>query len=213
MKVYEVDPKAPKRGHIHEIASILKKGGIIAYPTDTLYGLGGDAFNPEAVHRIRILKGREGAKPLPYIIDKVERLSEWGIVLSQVGMAIAKQFWPGPVSLVVEDSGNLPADVVDSRRTLCVRAPDNQVARAIAGALRGLLVATSANPSGKAPARTAREAIEYFRGEIDAVVDGGTSRSGMPSTIVDVTRQKALIVREGVVSSERLRTVIDKFET
>lgn len=211
MKVFELNPKAPEPKLINEVASLLKKGGVIAYPTDTLYGLGGDAFNPDANHRVRILKGREGAKPFPYIIDKPGRLAEWGVRLSPAAAAVAERFWPGPVSLVVQDSGNLPSDVLDARRTICLRVPDNGIARAIAGALGGLLVATSANPSGRRPARTAKEAMEYFRGEIDAVVDGGPSTCKLPSTIVEVTGRKVVILREGAVPADKLSAVVAEF--
>ena len=202
MKVFEPNLEAPNPGLTHEIAALLKKGGIIAYPTDTLYGLGGDAFNPEASHRIRMLKGREGAKPFPYIIDTAKRLSEWHIRLGPDAEVIAKTFWPGPVSLVVEDSGTLPKEVLHSGRTICVRVPDNKIARAITSALGGLLIATSANPSGHASARTAQEAIRYFRGEIDAVVDGGPMISALPSTVVDVTGDKLVILREGAIPAD-----------
>ncbi|UCD57000.1 MAG: threonylcarbamoyl-AMP synthase [Candidatus Hydrogenedentota bacterium] len=212
MKVFELSPGAPEPRLVNEIASLLKGGGVIAYPTDTLYGLGGDGFNPDANHKIRLLKGREGAKPFPYVIDKPERLAEWGIGLTPAGVAIAEKFWPGPVSLIVEDSGNLPSDVLGVRRTICVRVPDNRIARAVAGALGGLLVATSANPAGRSPARNAREAMEYFRGEIDAVVDGGPSASGLPSTIVDVTGRKIVILREGAVPVDELKTVVAQVE-
>ncbi len=197
---------------INEIASILKRGGIIAYPTDTLYALGGDAFNPETDHKIRILKGREGTKPFPYIIDKAERLREWRIRLSPAAVVLAQEFWPGPVSLVTQDSGNLPGHVLGLRKTVCLRVPNNNISRAIASALGGLLVATSANLAEHSPAESAEEATRYFRGEIDAVVDGGPSASSLPSTIVDVTGQKVVILREGAVPRDRLRAVIAESE-
>ena len=209
MKIFEPDPTTPDPILIQEIAALLKKGGIIAYPTDTLYGLGGDAFNPDVTHRIRILKSREGAKPFPYIIDNAKRLAEWHIRLSPVASAIAKKFWPGPVSLVVEDSGSLPKELLHSGRTICVRVPDGRVARAITNALGGLLIATSANPSGHAPARTAQEAMNYFKGEIDAVVDGGPMKSELPSTVVDVTGDKLLILREGAIPAHQIVAAVD----
>jgi L-threonylcarbamoyladenylate synthase len=208
MKVFEPDPTAPDPGLIREIAALLKKGGIIAYPTDTLYGLGGDAFNPDAIHRIRILKGREGTKPFPYIIDNARRLADWNIRLRPDAAAIAKTFWPGPVSLVVEDAGTLPSEVVHSGRTICVRVPANRIARAITNAVGGLLIATSANPSGHASARTAQEAIEYFKGEIEAVVDGGPMTSELPSTIVDVTGGTVLILREGAIPADQIMAAV-----
>jgi L-threonylcarbamoyladenylate synthase len=212
MKVFVLDPKSPDPKFVNEIASLLKKGGVIAYPTDTLYGLGGDAFNPEAIHRIRILKGRSSAKPFPYVIDKTERLAEWGIRLNAAASAIIDRFWPGPVSLVVKDSGTLPPEALDARRAICLRVPDSRIARALAGALGGMLVATSANPAGAPAARNAREAMDYFRGEIDAVVDGGPAPAGEASTIVDVTGKKIVILREGAIAAERLMAVIAEFQ-
>lgn len=212
MKIFELNPNAPEAKLVHEIASLLKKGGVIAYPTDTLYALGGDAFNPDVQHKIRILKGREAAKPFPYVIDKAERLREWGLQLSPVAATLTAKFWPGPLSLVVEDAGGLPSEVLDVNRTICLRVPDNKIACAIAAALGGLVIATSANPAGRTPARTAQEAMERFRGEIDAVVDGGPSSSPEPSTIVDVSGPKVVILREGAISATKVRDIVEEFE-
>jgi L-threonylcarbamoyladenylate synthase len=212
MKIFQIDPGSPEPKLIHEIGSLLKKGGVIAYPTDTVYGLGGDAFNPETHHRVRILKGREGNKPFPFIMDKTERLAEWGIKLNPVAAAAAEQFWPGPLSLVVEDAGVLPGDVLDARRTICLRVPASKIARAIAGSVGGLLIATSANPAGGRPALNAGEARDFFRGEIDAVVDGGPSPLKLPSTIVDVRGRKMVILREGAIPITDLLNLADKIE-
>jgi L-threonylcarbamoyladenylate synthase len=204
-----MDPADPDPRLVAEVAFMLKKGGVVVYPTDTLYGLGGDGFNSEAVHRIMILKGRDTAKPFPYIIDAPERLRQWRVALNPVARAISEQLWPGPVSLVVRGCDELPRHVLDRNGTVCLRVPENSIARAVAGAVGGLLVATSANPAGHAPARSADEAAAYFRGEIDAVVDGGASVRGEPSTIVDVTGHDAIVLREGAVTSARIRAVID----
>ncbi len=199
MKIFQVNPDSPEPKLISEIGSLLKRGGVIAYPTDTIYGLGGDAFNQEVYHNVRILKGREGNKPFPFIMDKAERLAEWGILLNPLAAAVVEEFWPGPVSIVIEDTGILPAIALDERRTFCVRVPANKISRALAGSVGGLIIATSANAAGGKPAHTAREAAEFFKGEIDAVVDGGASASELPSTIVDATGQKMVILREGAV--------------
>ncbi len=206
MQVFELNPEAPELDLIGEIAELLRAGKIIAYPTDTLYGLGANAFDYDAAHRILILKGREGKKkPFPYIIDERERLEEWEISLSPLAETIVEEFWPGPVSLVVKGSGGkLPAHTIGPEGKVCVRMPRSKIARAIAARAGGLIVATSANPAGLPASRSAREAMEYFRGEIDAVVDGGPSDSGMPSTIVDVSGEKIVILREGAVPSEKI---------
>lgn len=212
MKIYELNPGSPEPKLIHEIGSLLKKGSVIVYPTDTVYGVGGDAFNHEVHHKIRILKGREGNKPFPFIMDKAERLAEWGITLNPLAERAIKRFWPGPLSILVEDTGVLPGDVLDARRTMCVRVPANRIAQALAGAVGGLLIATSANPSGGRPALNAREAGDFFRGEIDAVVNGGPSSLRLPSTIVDVTGRKMVILREGAISADQLSTLADDIE-
>ncbi|RJP23758.1 MAG: threonylcarbamoyl-AMP synthase [Candidatus Abyssobacteria bacterium SURF_5] len=212
MKIFELNPESPEPNLLHEIGSLLKKGGIIAYPTDTFYAVGGDAFNHEVHHRVRIMKGREANKPFPFIMDKAERLAEWGITLSPLAAAAAERFWPGPLSLIIQDSGTLPADVVDARGTLCVRVPANRIARTISGSVGGLVIATSANPAGKKPARTAREATSWFKGEVDAVVDGGPSPSSLPSTIVEVTGRKMIILREGVISVDQLMALTNDID-
>ena len=212
MKVYALDPNGPDPELITEIASQLKQDGTIAYPTDTLYGLGADAFNPVAHQRIGILKGRDGTKPFPYIIDRAGRLKDWGVQLGHAAEQIIGAFWPGPVSLIVQDTGKLPGHVLGPDRTLCVRVPDNRIAQDVAGSVGGLLTATSANPTGQPPASCAADAIDYFRGEIDAVIDGGPSRHRLPSTIVDVTGQKVVILREGATPADKIMAVIEKIQ-
>ena len=208
MLIFEPNPESPEPDIAKEIASLLRKGEIIAYPTDTLYGLGADAFNADAVHRITILKGRDGKKPFPYIIDKAERLEEWGIEVSALAEAIIEKFWPGPVSLIVNGSEKLPRHVLDSAGKICLRTPQSPIARSIAANTNGLIVATSANPAGRSPARTALEAIEYFRGEIGAVVDGGPCEQHLPSTILDVSGGKIAISREGAVPAEDILSAL-----
>jgi len=208
MQIFELNPDNPDPDLVKEIGSLLKNGKIIAYPTDTLYGLGANPFDYDAVHRITILKGRDSAKPFPYIIDRVERLRQWGIHLSPLAEAIAQKFWPGPVSLVVRGSRKLPGHILDANKKICLRVPQNNIARSIAAAARGLIVATSANPGGLAPSRSAREAMEYFRGEIDAIVDGGPSEGAAPSTILDVSKGKVVILREGAVPSEKILSAL-----
>lgn len=208
MQVFELNPDNPEPELVNDVAALLKKGKVVAYPTDTLYGLGADAFNRDSIHRIAILKGREGAKPFPYIIDKAARLGEWGIELSPLANEVAGDFWPGPVSLVVKGTSRLPSHILDPKGNLCLRVPQNKIARSIAARLDGLIVATSANPAGVAPSRSAREAMDFFRGEIDAVVDGGPSPHGLPSTILDVSEGKIVILREGAVPSEKILTAL-----
>jgi len=204
MQIFELNPESPEPDLVKEAADLLRKGKVIAYPTDTLYALGGDAFNYDAVHRIAILKGRDGTKPFPCIIDSVERLEKLGIELSPIAWAIAADFWPGPVSLIVKGPSRLSGNVLDEKGRICLRAPKNEIARSLASKVGGLLVATSANPSGRPAACDAHQAVDYFRGEIDAVIDGGRSPHEMPSTILDVSEGKLVIIREGAMPSGKI---------
>jgi len=208
MLVFEPNPKAPEPELIKEIASLLKKGELIAYPTDTLYGLGVDASNGDAIHRIMILKGRDGQKPFPYIIDDPERLTEWGIVVSPLAEAMIERYWPGPVSLIFDGSAKMPRHALDSAGRICLRTPRSQIARSIAAETGGLIVATSANPSGQPAALTALEALKYFRGEIGAIVDGRPCKGHLPSTILDVSEGKVKIMREGAVPAEDILSAL-----
>jgi L-threonylcarbamoyladenylate synthase len=212
MQVFDLNPDSPEVDLTKEIAALLGQGKVVAYPTDTLYALGADAFNHDAVHRIAILKGRDGTKPFPCIIDTVERLQKWGIELSPVAGAIADNFWPGPVSLVVKGPIGLPGYVLNEKGAICLRVPESKIARSIARNIGGLLVATSANPSGCPPSRSAQEAIDYFRGEIDAVIDGGRSTKDSPSTILDVSEGKLVIIREGAVPSEEILSALARVQ-
>lgn len=183
-------------------AAIIRSGGVIAFRTDTFYGLGADPFNREAVVRIRSLKGREETKPILLLVSdeaEVGRFIEepdWRKML-----AIGR--WPAPLTLIGASRPEVPSELTAGTNTLGVRLPDDNDVRALVRACGGALTATSANPSGQLPARSAEAAASYFP-EVDLIVDGGEVEVDLPSTIVDLTGSKARLIREGAISKEDL---------
>jgi len=180
------------------IAAAVSRGGIIAFRTDTFYGLGADPFNASAVQRVRDLKGREENKPILVLISDVEQLDRLIENRSSVFDKLAKDFWPGALTIIGEATGQLPSELTAGTKTVGVRLPDDDRVRALVRACGGALTATSANPSGQPPARTAEDVANYFEDGIDLIVNSGAARTDQPSTVIDATGAEAKLIREGV---------------
>ena len=183
-------------------SQIVTRGGLIVYPTDTVYGLGCDPFNIEAVTRVFKVKG-ERDKPLPILVSEVESVKKIAF-LSERAKRIAARFWPGPLTLVVPKKSFLPDIVTCNLDSVGVRIPQHNVALRLISLSKGLLVGTSANRTGEKPPRTAQEAAEHLGKEVDVILDGGPALLGVPSTVVDLTQEKPKILREGSISLEEL---------
>ena len=180
-------------------AGIIARGGVIAFRTDTFYGLGADPFNESAIRKIKELKGREDRKPILVLISDHEQLER---LISQQSTAfnlLAEQFWPGPLTIIGPANPELSADLTAGTKTVGVRLPDDDKVRSLVRSSGGALTATSANPSGASPAKTAAEVLNYFGERIELIVDGGPAKTDQPSTVVDVTSNMTLI-REGVIA-------------
>lgn len=188
-------------------ARIVASGGVIAFRTDTFYGLGADPFDAAAVGAVNELKGREGKPVLVLLADPSDaaRLLDGA---PPVFDALAARLWPGPLTLVCKARAGLPELLTAGTGTVGVRLPEDEEVRALVRACGGALTATSANPSGRPPARTAREAADYFGEKLGLVVDGGAARTDLPSTVLDVSASPARLVREGVLSEERLAAAL-----
>jgi len=180
----------------------VKKGGLVVYPTDTVYGLGCDPFNMEAVTRVFKVKG-ERDKPLPILASDVESVKKIAF-LSETARKIAAKFWPGPLTLVVPKKTIFPDIVTCNLDSVGVRIPQHNVALRLISLSNGLLVGTSANKTGEKPPCTAQEAAEKLGEGVDVILDGGPALLGAPSTVVDLTQEKPKILREGSISLEEL---------
>jgi L-threonylcarbamoyladenylate synthase len=198
--------KAEAPGAIQAALAVLRRGGLVAFPTDTVYGVGAQTFDSTAVERIYIAKGRIAAKALPILLADVESVSSVAEILPVGARRLANAFWPGPLTLVVRKLASVP-DAVSQGNTIGLRVPDHAVALGLLRA-SGPLAVTSANPSGGPNPLSAEEVVLGLGGKIDLVLDGGKTPGGRPSTVVDCTVEPPVLVREGPVSLAAILEVL-----
>jgi L-threonylcarbamoyladenylate synthase len=192
-----VDPEFPQRDALQEAAKWIRAGGVVAIPTDTLYGLAADPFCADAVARVFAVKGRDAAQPLPLIASDTQQVALSLGPLTAVGERLSQRFWPGPLTLLVAAPQTLAKDVTGGTGRVGVRVPANGIARAICRAAGRPLTATSGNISGQ-PATADPDEVERTLGAVvDLLIDAGRTPGGPPSTIVDVTADPPLLVRAG----------------
>lgn len=191
---------------ILQAAKVVSEGGVIAFRTDTFYGLGADPFNAAAVARIRELKGREENKPILLLLADASVADRFIEDRSKAFDDVARRFWPGPLTIVGNAVPSLPPEITAGTGTVGVRVPGDSDVRDFVRLCGGAITATSANPSGGEPARTAGEVLAYFRDGIDLVIDSGAVTSARPSTVLDVTTSPPRVVREGAIPATELRS-------
>lgn len=185
---------------IEKGVKILRIGGVIAFPTDTVYGLGADAFNATAVERIYEIKNRPSHQQLPLLITDVEQLTTLANPIPEIAWFLTRHFWPGGLTLVLEKTDPVPAHLAPGP-TIAVRVPDHPVCRAIIQHLGNPIIGTSANISDQPAALTAEEVGQQLGGKIDFIINGGKCPGGKESTVVDITRKAPAILRQGIISS------------
>jgi L-threonylcarbamoyladenylate synthase len=203
---FSSDDLLNRAGIVH---AAIMRGEVIAYPTETFYGLGADPANTAAIERIYAIKGRRAGEALPLIAADVDALMELGAEPPPLARRLAEAFWPGALTLVLPIvAGRFPDALTAGGTTVAVRVPNSPVARAIASIAGGLITSTSANRSGHPPASTADDVHAALGDDIAVLVDGGTTPGGgpggAPSTIVDVTSETPRLIRAGVVAWERV---------
>jgi len=193
----------PEMGNLQEQlekgAEILKAGGVIAFPTDTVYGLGADAFNSTAVERIYAIKKRPSYLPFPLLIAETSQITAVAESPSEIASFLASRFWPGGLTLVVPKAGSLPSYLA-SGSTVAVRVPNHPICMALIKRLGRPIIGTSANISGQPSVLTADEVRQQLGDEIDLIIDDGKCPGGGESTIVDVTRELPVILRQGIIA-------------
>jgi L-threonylcarbamoyladenylate synthase len=199
-----VDPVTPDPATLARAARVILAGGVVAYPTDTLYGLAVDPRSDRAVDRLFAVKARAGDQPIPLIAAGVEQVEREIAHLTELGRRLAARFWPGPVTLVLEARPAISSRLQAGTGTIAVRVPDHTVARLLAAQCGGAITSTSANLSGEPPPDAGSRLAPSIRDRIDALLDAGPTPGGRPSTIVDVTGTAPLLVREGVVAWARV---------
>lgn len=192
-------------------AGAVASGGVIAFLTDTFYGLGADPFNTEALQRIYALKGRDGGKPILVVLSDTVEAERFIHSRSELFEAVSRRHWPGPLTLVVRARDEVPEEITAGSGTVGLRLPADESVREFVRSCGGALTATSANPAGAPPARTAAEVVGYFPRLLDLIVDAGTARSDAPSTVLDTSGAALRLIREGAVSRQQLQETMRLF--
>lgn len=195
-----VDRQVPDRATMRAAAAVLREGGLVAFPTETYYGLGAHALDGAAVRRVFALKGRPESKPLLVLVDSVEMVDAVAAGVPAAARALMARHWPGPLTLVLRAGSGVPGEVTAGTGTVGVRLSSHPVARALARALGAPVTAPSANPSGGSPPVSAAEVWAHFGDRVDLVLDGGATPGGPPSTVVDVTGDSPVVIRAGAVT-------------
>jgi L-threonylcarbamoyladenylate synthase len=200
----QIDPTQPQPELISRAAAVIRTGGVVAFPTDTLYGLAVDPFDAAAVRRLFGVKGRDMTQAIPLIAADRGQVEQSLGALTPAAARLADIFWPGPLTLLVARSPHLVDEVVAGTGRVGVRVPAHVVARLLCQAVGRPLTATSANVSGRPATNTADGIDSTVRARIDLLLDAGATPGGSPSTIVDVTGTKVRLVRAGAISWERI---------
>jgi L-threonylcarbamoyladenylate synthase len=193
-------------GAIDQALTILKAGGLAAFPTDTVYGLGALAFDAQAIERLYVAKGRDTAKAIAVLVGQTGDLKLVTKEMNETARRLADYFWPGALTLVVPRHPDLPSNL-SPLPTIGVRMPDHPMAIALL-TRSGPLAVTSANLSGEESLTTAQDVLQQLGGRIPFILDGGRTPGGQPSTVVDCTQPEPLILRQGPITLEEMRNVL-----
>jgi L-threonylcarbamoyladenylate synthase len=207
-RVIRIDHGRMNREEVRDVAASLREGAIAAYPTETFYALGAAAFSRKAVVRIYRLKGRDAGKALSVIVSDLDMVREVAASLAPGFVALAGEFWPGPLTLVLAAAPAVPDFLAGPGRTIAVRIPPLPWLRALVRELGEPLTATSANRAGEKETADPAEVAAAFRGRIDLLVDGGPSPGGLPSTIVDLSGGRPRILRPGAIPAARIEALL-----
>ncbi len=194
-----MNPEHPEPDRIDQAVAILSSGGVIAFPTETFYGLGADARNEAAIEKIFGIKGRDFKNPILVIIGDERHLDAFAAEIPAAARKLMDRFWPGPLTLVFRATPSVPPKLTAGSGKIGIRLTSHPVAAELSSRLGGPVTATSANLSGSPECSSAGEVISQLEGKLDGIVDGGRTPGGKGSTIVDVTSRPPKLLREGMI--------------
>jgi L-threonylcarbamoyladenylate synthase len=195
---------------IDKAVAVLRAGGLVAFPTETVYGLGADASNPEAIRKIFAAKGRPHDHPLIVHVADAVQLANWARETPAAAASLARRFWPGPLTIILRRAPGVSGLVTGGQETVALRVPSHPVAQALLRAFGGGIAAPSANRFGRVSATTAEHVRREFGTAVDCVLDGGAADVGIESTIVDVSGAEPILLRPGWITAQQLREVLGR---
>ncbi|MEM1626387.1 MAG: L-threonylcarbamoyladenylate synthase [Sulfolobaceae archaeon] len=207
VRIVRIDPLNIDYNKIDEAALIIKRGGLVAFPTETVYGLGGNAFNPNAAEKIYKAKQRPIDNPLIVHIHKIEQLLEVASDIDEKIFEVVKKIWPGPITFVLKRNEKLPKITCGGRDTVAVRMPAHPIALALIERSEVPIAAPSANLAGKPSPTKAEHVIEDLGDRVDLIIDGGETFFGVESTIIDMTKKPPVLLRPGPFTVEELTKI------
>ena len=207
-----MNEEAPDLSAIRRAGRIIKEGGLVAFPTETVYGLGGDALNPESSRKIYEAKGRPSDNPLIVHICRLEDLDPIVSEIPPEAKKLAGTFWPGPLTMIFRKSGLVPKETTGGLDTVAVRFPSNKIAQALIDASGGYIAAPSANRSGRPSPTLAKYCLEDLDGRVEMIIDGGQVGIGLESTIIDLTEDEPVILRPGFINRKMLQEVLGRVD-
>jgi L-threonylcarbamoyladenylate synthase len=203
-QIIKIDSKNPEKIKIKKAADIIKNGGIVAFPTETVYGLGANALNPKAVKKIFLAKRRPFDDPLIIHINDFKDISKLALEVSPLAEKIMKKYWPGPLTVILKKSNLVPKITTGGQKTVAIRMPYNKIARSLIKESGTPIAAPSANLFGRPSPTLAEHVLEDLDGKIDLIIDGRKTNIGLESTVLDLTSDIPVLLRPGKISYEEL---------
>ena len=209
-KVIIIDRTHPDMEQIKEAGRILREGGLVAFPTETVYGLGGDGLQETAAARIYAAKGRPSDNPLILHIAEVSDIEKLAVDIPELAYRLAEKFWPGPMTMILKKGPIVPYATTGGLDTVAIRMPSDEIAREIIKASGTYIAAPSANLSGRPSPTKAKHVIEDLSGRIEMIVDGGDSDIGLESSIIDLSGDVPMILRPGYITKEDFEQIVEE---
>lgn len=204
--ILKINPTSPDLSILQKGGEVIQGGGVFIFPTDTIYGLGCNVFNESAVKTIFKIKQRSAQNPLPVLINRIEQLSYLiNEPLSEIAKNLIKNFWPGPLTLILPANSHIPESVTGGTKTIGVRMPNSPFVLSLISYTRVPLIATSVNISGQPPLNESKEIIAQWKSKVDLILDGGDVKNQLASTIIDLTVSPPHLIREEAIGAQQLQ--------